>query len=195
MLLVRGRTFRRGRLAARLRPWVYDNGAYSDFTAGKEFDWEAFWQDVARIRQLDAMDLPQWFVAPDIVGGGDQSLERSLSVVDSNPDLPWLLAVQDGMTPTRVAASLERDAIRGLFVGGSVEWKLRTGASSVAMAHGVGKICHIGRVGSYKRVSWAKWAGADSIDSCLPLWSKDKARVFFSALRQQGLFTDALVRD
>jgi len=37
--------------------------------------------------------------------------------------------------------------------------------------------CHIGRVGTFRRVRWAMRLGADSLDSCLPLYSvKDTAR-------------------
>jgi len=41
---------------------------------------------------------------------------------------------------------------------------------------------HIGRVGTAKRVRWARRIGASSIDSALPLWSADKLRTFVAAL-------------
>jgi len=79
-----------------------------------------------------------------------------------------------------------------LFVGGSLEWKLATGGAWVRLAHAYGRPAHIGRVGTAKRVEWAHHAKADSIDSCLPLFSEEQFRGFVNALRspsrQQYLF-------
>lgn len=38
--------------------------------------------------------------------------------------------------------------------------------------------CHVGRVGTAKRVAWARRIGATSIDSSLPLWSVENLRSF-----------------
>lgn len=70
----------------------------------------------------------------------------------------------------------------GIFVGGSLPWKLETGAQWVREAHARHLPCHIGRVGTAKRVRWAKASGADSIDSCLPLWSEENLIAFLRAL-------------
>ena len=71
----------------------------------------------------------------------------------------------------------------GLFVGGSLPWKMRTAFDWVTLAHAHGKPCHIGRVGSPDRVAWAREIGADSIDSSQPLWTNDKWRAFLAELR------------
>ena len=53
----------------------------------------------------------------------------------------------------------------GIFVGGTVKWKISTGENWVKLAHKTNIPCHIGRVGIFKRIVWAKRIGADSIDS------------------------------
>jgi hypothetical protein len=96
------------------------------------------------------------------------------------------------MSPEQIPWSA---AFAVLFVGGSLPWKLNTGAMWARVAHANGRDCHVGRVGSAKRVRWAVDAGADSIDSSLPLWSAEKTDVFLAALdsarRQTSLFEGA----
>lgn len=52
----------------------------------------------------------------------------------------------------------------------------------VRFAHARGMPVHIGRVGTARRVRWARRIGADSIDSCVPLWSRENLDVFAAAL-------------
>jgi hypothetical protein len=176
-IIVRGRL--RGR---RLDLWAYDNGAFEDWRNAKPFDSEMFEADLATI---DAMEVkPRFCVLPDVVQGGLESLRLSTSWLDRKPRQDWYLAVQDGMVPADVPWGA---AFVGIFVGGSLDWKLKSGAEWVRAAHEHGMPCHIGRVGTKRRVMWAKQVGADSIDSCLPMWSKENARAFFGALRQHDL--------
>lgn len=84
------------------------------------------------------------------------------------------------MTADDVRAAF--DGFDGIFVGGTLPWKIRTGAQWVELGHELGVKCHIGRVGTAKRVRWAMRIGADSIDSSLPLWSKENLGVFINAL-------------
>jgi len=84
------------------------------------------------------------------------------------------------MSKAAVEACL--DGFAGVFVGGTLEWKLDTGAAWVQFAHKQGLPCHVGRVGTAKRVRWAIDIGADSIDSCLPLWSSENLGQFLGAL-------------
>jgi hypothetical protein len=88
--------------------------------------------------------------------------------------------VQDGMTEADVAPHLSQ--YQGLFVGGSLAWKLETSASWVRFAHANGLRCHIGRVGPAARVRWARQINADSIDSCLPLRHRRHLANFLTAL-------------
>lgn len=72
-----------------------------------------------------------------------------------------------------------------VFVGGSLRWKVATGARWVQLAHAHGRRCHVGRVGTPRRAAWALRIGADSIDSCFPLWSRTNLAEFVAALRGQ----------
>jgi hypothetical protein len=168
-------------LPPRRRPWAFDNGAFGAWKAGRPFDADAFLRALDRIA-ADNLH-PDFIVAPDIVAGGLRSLEYSLSwAAQVAAVAPAYLAVQDGMEYARIAPYAEMFA--GIFVGGTLSWKIETGRQWVELAHrlGPGLPCHIGRVGTYDRVRWAVWAGADSIDSCLPLWSEENLTRFRQAL-------------
>lgn len=166
----------RGELPPRRRPWAYDNGAYKDWTAGRNFNVQAYERDLERLAAMEGA-RPDFAVAPDVVAGGPKSLDLSLAWAPRIAHLaPLYLAVQDGMSEGDVAAVVGPFA--GLFVGGSLEWKVRTGGTWVALAHHLGRRCHIGRVGTERRLRWARRIGADSIDSCLPLWSADNLARF-----------------
>lgn len=164
-------------------PWLLDNAAFSAWRAGRPFDVAGFESCLARVRDDSAS--PDFLVVPDIVAGGLESLAFSLrwleSLRSSFPALACYLAVQDGMHEydLPIASTMLFD---GLFVGGTLPWKLRTGASWVRAAHRRGLPCHVGRVGTAKRVAWAKRIGADSIDSCLPLFSRENLDSFLRAL-------------
>lgn len=177
-----GQIIQRGRLSGRrLDLWSLDNGAYEDWKAGRAFDAEQFAADLEAI--CTSSCRPRFVVCPDIVAGGAASLELSLSWRERCQAVaPTYLAVQDGMPEDDVAAVL--CLFDGLFVGGTLSWKLATGASWIRLAHRYGLPCHVGRVGTARRVAWAIASGADSIDSCLPLWSSEKLAAFRGALSQ-----------
>lgn len=165
----------------RRHPWFLDNAAFSDWQAGRAFNAEAF------VRALEFAvahtTLPDFVVCPDRVATGIESLAFSLEWLErcaSVQGARWYLAVQDGMGEADVAAVADR--FGGIFVGGTLPWKISTGAAWVKFAHDRSLPCHIGRVGTAPRVRWAKRIGADSIDSCLPLWSDDNLRRFIDAL-------------
>jgi hypothetical protein len=175
----------RGEWPPRRQPYAYDNGAFRDWKAGKPFDEMAFLADLPHLGFAD------FVVAPDIPADGMRSLRFSLDWGDRiGPRAQLYLAVQDGMCHHAVEDALHRFA--GLFVGGTLHWKIRTAAHWVALAHAHDKPCHIGRVGTFPRVRWAQRIGADSIDSCLPLWSEGNFKRFCEALdHPQGeLFDD-----
>jgi len=168
----------RGELPPRRRPWALDNGVFKDWRAERDFDAAAYTADLAR---LATMDAPDFLVVPDIVAGGEDSLRRSLEWAPRLRGLASLyLVVQDGMREAAVSDALEPFA--GIFVGGTLPWKLCTGRAWVRLARATGRRCHIGRVGTARRVLWAKRIEADSIDSCLPLWSTPQLRRFCGAL-------------
>lgn len=160
----------------RRHPWAFDNGAYKDWTAGKPF------QEGRYLRALGKGVAGADFVAvPDMVGAGVQSLEFSLSWVPRLKGLPLYLVVQDGMTCGDVAPHLHH--FRGLFVGGTLPWKLQTSGEWIRFAHENNIKCHVGRVGTGERVRMMRRLGADSIDSALPLFSIDNFRRFLAGFR------------
>ncbi len=155
-------------------PWVFDNGAFKDWGGPRvngKFKTERYEKALERLA-LSSTPRPDFVVVPDIVCGGLESLRFSASWV---PRLAWLelplyLVVQNGMTESDVAAAIEPYA--GLFVGGDPEWKELTAPRWVEFAHLHGRPCHIGRMGTRPKVVAARRWGADSIDSCTPLWSQ-----------------------
>lgn len=174
-----GECTQRGELPPRRRPWFADNGAFRDWKADRPFDRGKWWRDVLQYDQ----HAPDFAVVPDMVAGGLESLAWSLQTVRpmrEATEAPLYLVIQDGMTPRDVLPHLHFFA--GLFVGGTLEWKLEHGDQWVEFAHAHGKRCHIGRVGTAKRVRWAKRIGADSIDSCLPLFSSENLARFVRAV-------------
>ena len=69
-------------------------------------------------------------IVPDIVAGGLASLERSAFWRDTVPtEFAAYLAVQDGMTEADVVPELRR--YQGIFVGGSLAWKLATAGAQL----------------------------------------------------------------
>jgi len=174
----------------RRSPWVADNGAFAAWKAGLPCDTGAFASTLDRA--LSEGNHPAWAVIPDIVAGGAESLAFSLAWLQcwrsELRGLCWYLAVQDGMIPSDM--QFMRGEIDGLFVGGTTAWKLHAGALWCDYGHSRGWPVHIGRVGSGRRVSWAKAAGADSIDSCLPLWGERNMRPFLGAIAQGQLALD-----
>jgi hypothetical protein len=184
----------RGELPPRRNPWAYDNGAYKDWKGDKPFDFNRYTRDLRVIRN-DKIPKPDFIVLPDIPSKGKESLEHSISCLEWTRStllptkVPLYLAVQDGMEGmVKEIAKLKLD---GLFVGGTLDWKLVWGAAWVATAHNLRMKCHIGRVGTAKRVRWAQEIGADSIDSCQPLRNKTEFERFCRAVNapaQETLF-------
>lgn len=181
----------RGELGPRRSPWFYDNGAYSDFANGRAFNLLQFVRDLRALsnggRGRSTWAAPAFAVLPDIVAGGAASLQLSLDWARGEwyelPAVPWFLAVQDGMSIEQIGDELQRTPeIAGLFVGGSLPWKLASGAAWCELGAQLGRPVHVGRVGTPDRVAWARAIGASSIDSALPLWSGDKLSTWVAAL-------------
>lgn len=146
-------------------PWALDNGAYSYWTRGLPFDGPRFERCLRKVRP----ELrPDFGIIPDIVAGGLHSLLFSLAWLPRLPHgWPWYFAVQDGMKTQDLEPYIT--LFGGLFVGGTLEWKLDTAKEWVAYAHKNGLPCHIGRVGTTERYLWADEIGADSVDSVTPV--------------------------
>jgi hypothetical protein len=178
----------RGKLKGRrIDPWAYDNGAFVDWRASKPFASEAFLADLRELQEAGSQ--PDFVVLPDRVAEGVHSLRLSLGWLDRLRELqlcswPLYLAVQDGMS----RGDIPWGEVDGIFVGGTVEWKTATVDGWTRAAHQHSVPCHYARCGTRRKVLHAKSIGCDSLDSSLPLWSADNARVFLDALAQCELY-------
>jgi hypothetical protein len=186
----------RGELPPRRQGWAYDNGAYKDWKADKPFDLVRYTRDLRRIRN-EALK-PDFIVLPDVPGDGKASLAFTLewlewtqATIDDDAQ-PLYLAVQDGMEPANICGITAE--ISGIFVGGTLDWKLVWGGTWAKWAHRRGLKCHVGRVGTAQRVRWAQKIEADSIDSCQPLRNETEFERFCRAVNPdsfQGKLFDA----
>jgi len=143
--------------------YAVDNGAFSAWANNRTWDAENFLTLLHKIGR--SQRPPDFVIVPDKVAAGNESLDLSLEWRDKLPEIGtrYYLAVQDGMSSERVNEVL--DSFGGLFVGGTMDWKLRTSKEWVELAHAHRKPCHIGRIGPWNRIVWAARIGADSIDS------------------------------
>lgn len=164
----------------RRRPFALDNYAFACFK--NDVPWRADIFMEACDECYRARDIPDFVVVPDMVARGLESLQFSVSWLKFlNGFAPKYLAVQDGMVISDVTPHLKD--FDGLFVGGSSEWKMESGFWWVSLAHALGKPCHIGRISGRKRTRLVKSWGADSIDSCVPLWSEDNLNAVLYGLQ------------
>jgi hypothetical protein len=172
----RGRVHKADRAAWKHR-WFYDNGAWLDHVAGRPFDDSAFLSDVLEMVELPESERPAFVTLPDEVAASLDSLRLSLSWLArvGRLSLRWALVVQNGVTPDDVPWEA-RFAV--LFVGGDAAWKCRTMRMWSQAAHEHGRTCHVGRVGSAKRLRAAHVDGVDSVDSALPLFAERNLKPF-----------------
>lgn len=136
-----------------------DNGAWTFHQAGLEFIGNSF-ETV-----LDLFgDIADFSILPDIVAGGERSLELSLKWMKRVTDSCKLalLPVQDGMDEAMVRPHLAPNV--GIFVGGGTEFKLSTVGRWAKLARELGVWCHVGRVNSQERIRLCQAAGATSFD-------------------------------
>lgn len=183
-----GECTNRGELPPRRWPWFLDNGAFTDWKATKPFDLNRWIRDTRHIIcRLESGEwapekAPDFTVVPDLVGGGKDSLDFSLEHLFwlEYLEVPHYVAVQDGMTEEMVRSVLHN--FGGIFVGGTLEWKLETMGLWTQMAHFHNMKCHVGRIGTIPRMRLARSLGVDSIDSCQPLWTRDRLAKFVQAV-------------
>lgn len=182
-VVVRGRLelWLRGRgSAADPKRWCYDNGAWADHVAARDFDETGWCADIQQIVALPTARQPDFAVLPDRVAGGAASLALSLLwLARLGRPLSWYLAVQDGTAPTDVP---DHPWLDGIFLGGSTAWKLATMGRWAEWCRGRGLPLHVGRVGTMRRVASCLAHDVASCDSALPLFSEDNWQRFFAAL-------------
>lgn len=135
-------------------PWAIDNGAYSGFNA------TAF---TKLLLKAEGQTRLLWVACPDVVGDAAATLvqfERWQPAI-RRLHMPVALVGQDGLEDLDVPW----DEFECLFLGGSTEWKLSSEAWDLCReAKRRGKLVHMGRVNSLRRMRIAQVFGCDSID-------------------------------
>lgn len=136
--------------------FAIDNGAFSK----GGFNSDGFARLIERLGCA-----ADFIVLPDIVAGGKNSLDLSVSWIPKLRGLrKLLLPIQDGMTAHDVGMVLRQNVQVGLFMGGSTEFKLRELYAWGMVAHAWNRHYHVGRVNSRRRIRLCAEAGADSFD-------------------------------
>ena len=138
-------------------PFALDNGRFSVWAAGKEWDESAFVGMLDRVSGSGPGKAPRWVLVPDLVGDRDGTLREwdRWCVRIQGYGWPLAFAVQDGMTPDDVPA--EADVV---FVGGSTDWKRRT----IRLWCESFERVHVGRINTDKWLWECAEAGAESCD-------------------------------
>jgi len=127
--------------------------------------------------------LPYMAVLPDVVADAQASLRRSIRWLYKMPSgWPLYVAVQDGMVPHDLRGISEH--VTGVFLGGTDRLKLDAGYWCT-WAHNNGLLFHYARAGTIAKVQHAQRIGADSLDSCFPLWTERRFNTFIAAVTGQ----------
>jgi hypothetical protein len=146
--------------------YAVDNGAFSAYLNKTNFDGKKFLKTVNRLNEFKK---PDFIVVPDIVAGGMKSFDFSMFwlhklLSEGHTNYDYYFAVQDFMN-LKVISKISNEKINGIFIGGTLKWKLKHGEQFTKEAHDFDLKVHIGRVGNYKNLVWANRIKADSTDS------------------------------
>jgi len=141
-----------------------DNGAFRCFERGFPF-MERRFLDTLDACYTSGISL-DFIVAPDIVGGGVESLDFSMEWANGRLRgcKSLALAVQDGMMQSDISTDV-LDLFSHIFIGGTPGWKWRTAGGWCKFAHDNHKLCHIGQCGTLPNLTLAREHGVDSVDS------------------------------
>lgn len=150
--------------------WCADNGCF-----GAAYVGDAAWVGwLAAGKHAPAYERCAFAVAPDVVANAAATLARSTPWLPIIRDLgyPVAFAAQDGQEELPVPWAL----LDVLFIGGSTEWKLgphaRALAAEARWQHG--KVVHMGRVNSEKRLRYAARIGCHSADGTYISYGPDR---------------------
>jgi hypothetical protein len=142
-------------------PWAADNDCFNGLHPVR---WLRF---LAKI--VESGSRPLWVACPDKVADAGETwrLYHLWAPVIHSLGLPVALVLQDGLEKFKWRASLPStwDELAAVFVGGSTEWKLSEYAERfVREAKERGKLVHVGRVNSLKRIRHFARLGVDTFD-------------------------------
>ena len=131
-------------------PIAIDNSAYTEFKVDR---YEAL------IKKVN-VDIA-WITVPDVVGNAELTQILFNYWQPELEGLPLAFAAQDGAEHLR----LPWGRFDCLFIGGTTDWKLSPQAAYLGReAKRRGKLLHMGRVNSDKRLRYAFELGCDSVD-------------------------------
>ena len=130
-----------------------DNAAYSNFCPDAYHRMLKKWAEAP---------IPvEWVTVPDAVGNAALTNALFSEWLDCVKAFPIAYVAQDGVEDLE----LPWDDFRCLFIGGTTDWKLSYCAENVIKeGKRRGKVIHMGRVNSQKRMRYAYQLGCDSID-------------------------------
>lgn len=144
--------------------YALDNGAWTAYNSKTAWDEAAFVDALARFGAR-----ADFVAAPDVVGGGLDSLRLSTSWLArclGSRCGRVLIPVQDGMQPDDVASLLCRQV--GIFVGGTDKWKEQSTPIWAELADVRRAYIHVGRVNSQRRLRICQTSGVNSFDGSGP---------------------------
>lgn len=163
--------------------WAADNGCF-----GKGYPGDDAYLAWLR-RHSPAASRCLFATAPDVVGDAEATAKRSAHMLAPIRELGYPVAyvLQDGQQDVPVPW----EDIDAVFLGGSDDFKLGPVAAGLAReAKTRGKYVHVGRVNSYKRLSYSRSLGADSADGTFvnkaPHHNLGRMRVWFDKLAAEG---------
>lgn len=145
--------------------YAIDNGAYSYYTKGQDFNGGAFLSLCDKYA-----DRADWIVIPDKVGDWVETCKMAMRWINIllSYDRPLMMVAQDGAEENdfETLRSWTRNTIvsGGIFVGGTTDWKLKHMKKIADICKEANKICHVGRVNSKKRIELCWHAGVSSVD-------------------------------
>lgn len=158
-------------------PYGIDNGVFGAWRKGVAWDEKKFLKNVDRSYIYHP---PIITVLPDIVGGGDNSIIKSIEWLGKIPhDRNLYIPVQDGCSDYMVIQAIKENSVAGLFLGGTTAFKSKA-QKYADIAHTYGKKFHFARISRRSFYDYAATIKADSADSSQMLWSKEHLAKFIS---------------
>jgi len=136
------------------KPWACDNGAFAGFRE------KAFRKMLAKLQGTPGC---LWVAAPDVVCDALGTLERfnHWEPIIREMGFPVAFVAQNGLT----IDTTPWERLDCLFIGGDDAFKLGPEVRElVAAAKARGKLVHMGRVNSARRLRYAYEIGVDSVD-------------------------------
>jgi len=177
-------------------PWILDNGCFSAWRNGHEWNSERYLYYVER-----SLEVPDCYavVVPDKVAAGSESAAMSYEWLDilwdKFGDVPFYFVLQDGMDAADMRQALYDPRIHGLFLGGTLEYKIEEGRALRELAHCHNKMFHYGGASTAQKINHALAIHSDSLDSAFWLIKKNARDVAIGLRPQSAASIEELASD